>query len=133
MSSFGDRVRIKVTAETVEAGVGGLEGDVYGFTTPSVSGVTVVGGAPDDHALNVWFESLASALWFRPDLLEFLHHNDGSEVRIGNVLAVRRADGSWFETTVGSPSVSGHNTGAVGMLERVARLFRCAWHGKRDA
>ena len=61
MSAFGDRVRIKETPETRASGVAGLEGDVYGFTTPSVTAIEVVGGSPDDFAINVTSSLLASA------------------------------------------------------------------------
>jgi hypothetical protein len=53
MSGFGDRVRIKESPETKAIDVAGLEGDVYGCTTPSVTNVVVIGGAPKDYALNV--------------------------------------------------------------------------------
>ena len=104
MSDFGDRVRVKRTPETVSAEVADMEGDVYGFTTPSATGVPVIGGAPDDRAINVYFEALSSDRWFRPDLLEFLDHNAGTEMVVGNMKAVRQADGSWIETRVPSSS-----------------------------
>jgi hypothetical protein len=113
MSNFGDRVRIRSSPETEAVGVAGLEGDVYGFTTPSSTGVTVVGGAPDDYALNVSIEG-HGALWFRPDLVEIIHHNAGLEIRVGNVTAVRRPDGSWSETAVAGS----------GFWSRLKSLFR---------
>jgi hypothetical protein len=112
MSDFGDRVRIKTSPDTTSAGVAGLEGDVYGFTTPSVTGVTVIGGSPDDRALNVSIEG-HGALWFRPDLVETLHSNAGLEIRVGNVKATRNSDGSWSES----------NTETPGWLNRLKRLF----------
>lgn len=105
MSDFGDRVRILESPETLSAGVAGLEGEVYGFTTPSSTGVYVIGGAPDDHALNVNLESMDEAFWFRPDLVELLHHNAGFEIRVADVKAIRQADGSWIETTLASPTM----------------------------
>lgn len=100
MSSFGDRVRIKSTPETIAAGLAGLEADVYGFTTPSVTNVEVIGGAPDDCAINVSPLAGGDAYWLGPDLLEVLHHNPGMELKVGNMEAVRRADGTWDETVV---------------------------------
>lgn len=100
MIGIFDRVRIKESPETIAAAVAGLEGDVYGFTTPSVTSVAVIGGSPDDYALNVSVESREDELWFRPDLVEFLHHNVGSEMTVGNIKAVRQADGSWIETRI---------------------------------
>ncbi len=106
MTDFGDRVRIKQSPETASAGLVGLEGDVYGFTTPSVTNVEVVGGAPDDYALNVSIEERGSTFWLRPDFVEFLHHNAGMEMKVGNIKAVRQPDGSWSESEV-RPASSG--------------------------
>ncbi|WP_411880902.1 hypothetical protein [Polaromonas sp. YR568] len=114
MSNFGDRVRIKRTPETVSAEVADMVGDVHGFTTPSATGVSVIGDAPDDHAINVYFEGLSSDRWFRPDLLEFLDHNAGAEMVVGNLKAVRQSDGSWIETPVPSPT----------LLDRLRRWFK---------
>jgi hypothetical protein len=100
VSSFGDRVRIKSTPETIAAGLAGLEADVNGFTTPSVTNVEVIGGAPDDCAINVSPLAGGDTYWLRPDLLEVLHHNPGMELKVGNMKAVRRADGTWDETVV---------------------------------
>jgi len=104
MSSFGDRVRIKESSETLAAGIAGLDGDIYGVTTPSVTGVQVVGGSPDDCAVNVSIAGHGDTFWISPDLVEVLHHNAGMEMRVGNVKAVRRADGGRDETVVDSPS-----------------------------
>lgn len=41
--SFGDRVRVRQTPATRAAGVAGLVGEVYGETTPSVTGIKVTG------------------------------------------------------------------------------------------
>jgi hypothetical protein len=107
MPDFGDRVRIKESPETLSARVAGLEGDVYGFTTPSVTGVEVIGGAPDDYALNVSLPDRDAELWFRPDLVELLHHNPGTVMQVGDVQAVRQPDGSWLETSVSQESRGG--------------------------
>ena len=77
-TSFADRVRIRECPETIAASVALLEGEVYGFTTPSVTGVEVIGGAPDDYAINVSLEPSGTCLWFRPDLVEFIGHNAGA-------------------------------------------------------
>jgi hypothetical protein len=101
MTDFGDRVRIRESPETIDAGVAGLEGDVYGFTTPSVTGADVIGGSPDDTAVNVSIGA-HGALWFLPDLLEFLHYNAGMEIVVGNIRSVRQVDGSWSQSDVGA-------------------------------
>ena len=114
---FGDQVRVKEAPETISAGLAGLEGEVFGFTTPSATGVTVVGGAPDDHALNVYFRDTKADHWFRPDLLEFLHHNVGAEATVKGapVKWVRQADGSWAEVPL--------PLGAGGIGAFIRRLF----------
>lgn len=117
MTDFGDRVRIKESPETLAAELAGLEGDVYGFTTPSVTGVTVVGGAPDDYAINVFVESKKADFWIRPDLIEFLHFNSGSEVVVGNVKAVRQADGTWSESRIGATHAP------TGLRSKIRRFF----------
>src|SRR5712691_11463402 len=106
MADFGDRVRIKESPETIAAGVAGMEGDVYGFTTPSTTGVDVIGGAPDDHALNVFVQGYKAELWLRADLVEFLHYNVGTEMVVGNVKAVRQPDESWAESFINSHSAN---------------------------
>jgi hypothetical protein len=97
--AFGDRVRVAATSETEAVGIAGREGEVFGFTTPSVTLVDVVGGAPDDLAFNVSFSDTGESFWLRPDLIDLIDHNEGLEIRVGNVRAVRQADGSWLETT----------------------------------
>jgi hypothetical protein len=97
MREFGDRVRIREAPETLAARVAGLEGDIHGFTSPSATGVDVIGGAPDDHALNVNLDAMDEAFWFRPDLVILVHHNAGLEICVGGVTTVRQADGSWVE------------------------------------
>ena len=54
--SFGDNVRVASTPLTVSLGLACLKGQVYGETTPSVTGVAVVGGAAADYAINVQLE-----------------------------------------------------------------------------
>ena len=61
--SFGDRVRILATDETRASGHAGWVGQCYGFTTPSVTGVEVVGPAGQELAYNIHFEAGHDA-WF---------------------------------------------------------------------
>ena len=96
--AFGDRVRIRPTPETNEAGIAGLEGDIYGMTTPSVTKIEAIGGAPDDRALNVSIGERGATYWVRPDLVELVHHNEGMVMKVGRVTAVRTPDGTWTET-----------------------------------
>ena len=97
--SFGDRVRVKTTKDTESVGVAGLVGQVYGETTPSITSVEVVGALDSDFAINVHFETIDQAYWFAPQLLEFIDHAPGTEIRLdGNDRKWTRAvDGQWIE------------------------------------
>ena len=64
--SFGDNVRIRSSVETESNGFAGLVGQVYGQTTPSVSGVEVIGELESDYAINVFFEDRHESFWFAP-------------------------------------------------------------------
>jgi hypothetical protein len=92
---FGDNVRVHRTPETEALGVAGHVGQVYGHTTPSITGIRVVGGSDGDYALNVHFDGSEDTIWFAPQLLDFVDHAPGTEIRVGEVSAVRGADGSW--------------------------------------
>jgi hypothetical protein len=103
--TFGDRVRVLCTSETEAAGVAGLQGQVHGVTTPSVTGVEIIGTPDEDAALNVHFESLNQAHWFAPHLLELVDHGPGTELRLEGVDVkwVRSADGAWIEESTAQP------------------------------
>lgn len=75
----------------------GSIGNVAGFTTPSLMGVEVIGGVKDDLAFNVIFEDPHAQLWFAPELLEFVDHAPGLNIKIGQRQWIRRADGGWDE------------------------------------
>lgn len=92
---FGDNVRVRDTELTRELDLAGLVGQVYGETTPSVSGVAVIGQPAADHAINVHFDGRADTVWFAASLLELIDHAPGTEIRIGDQCLVREADGRW--------------------------------------
>jgi len=117
-TSFGDRVRIRRTAVTDEAGIAGLEGQVYGETVPSLTGAQVIGPCPDDFALNVYVEERASDFWLAPEHVEFIDHAAGSEIQIAEKRLVRRADGGW-----GPPANGGVRRGPVSALIAWLRGF----------
>jgi len=100
--SFGDNVRIRVTKETAAAGVAGLTGQVHGETTPSVTGVEVIGPLSDDFAIAVRFEERGETLWFAPELVEFLDHAPGTEIQLDGVAKkwTRTEEGDWKEESV---------------------------------
>ena len=99
MYGMGDRIRVRQSPETIAAGIAGEEGEIYGFTVPSASGVQAIGGAPDDYALYVSLAATDTSTWLRPDLAEFLDHNPGVNVVVGDRRLIRQADGSWLEDT----------------------------------
>lgn len=99
---YGDNVRIRRTPETERLGIAETIGNVYGETTPSESGVEVVGELRSDYALNVYFESRQKSHWFAPELLEFVDHAPGTEVHVHGspFKSVRQRDGSWKDVPV---------------------------------
>ena len=97
ISLVGDNVRIRTMPATQAAGVAGRIGNVAGFTTPSYTGVQVIGEVKDDLAFSVTFRNPDAQLWFAPELLEFVDHAPGLDVQIGKKRLVRRADGGWYE------------------------------------
>jgi hypothetical protein len=93
---LGDTVRIVSTAETIAAGYADRMGTCYGFTTPSLTGVQVIGDSGADDALNVAFDDGTSA-WFDPTLVVFLDVNAGQVATIGDKRFVREPTGEWVE------------------------------------
>ena len=99
--AFGDAVRIESTSETVEAGIAGLEGVVYGFTTPSLTGVVPVGLLAEDYALNVHIEEMKTSFWLDPANLALISRPETMEFSIaGNTIRVTQKDGEYTEEIV---------------------------------
>jgi len=98
-AGFGDNVRIVDCPETQAKGIAGLVGSVYGETTPSVTGVDVIGNAAGDFALNVYIEGIEDEIWVAPDLVEFLDHGAGQTITLDGVDKewVRADSGEWVE------------------------------------
>jgi hypothetical protein len=103
--SFGDNVRIVRSDATTASGHADLSGVCYGLTTPSVTGVEVIGNAPDDAALNVHFddEGIEDA-WFSPELVQLIDHAAGSRATVGGREFVKGSDGRWTDVTPGKTS-----------------------------
>lgn len=93
---MGDIVEIVNSPETATAGFAGRRGTCYGFTTPSVTGVEVIGAADDDYALNVGFDDDTSA-WFHPSLVTFVDVNAGQVAVVGKKRFIRDENGEWVE------------------------------------
>jgi hypothetical protein len=100
--SFGDNVRVRTVPETIRLGLAGMTGQVHGETTPSVTGVEVIGDVRDDYAFNVFFEDRNEGLWFSADLLELVDHAPGTEIRLDGVSKkwTRDERGEWIEEAV---------------------------------
>jgi hypothetical protein len=98
---FGDKVRVIANPLTESYGVAGRVGTVYGQTTPSVSGVEVMGSAESDYAVNVSFEDPTADFWFSQELLELVDRSPGMTVTINGVSKkwIRNASGDWEEHT----------------------------------
>jgi hypothetical protein len=99
MAGFADRVRIMASEETERRNLAGLEGVVYGWTTPSSTGVDVIGDRGEDYAVNVHFEERHESFWFAEHLVELIDHNPGIVVTLDGVDRewVRGPDGEWEE------------------------------------
>ena len=110
--AFGDTVRIVSTAETLEMGLAGCIGQVYGLTTPSVTGIEMIGHSQQDHAINVYFDDRSEGFWFAPELVEFVDHAPGTTIKIGDKTSIRQADGQWLDSEA-KPS----------LLTRIKRFF----------
>lgn len=104
---FGDNVRVRETPETIELGLAGRLGQVFGETTPSVTSVTVIGSTDHDYAINVNFDDVLGEYWFAADQLELMDHAPGTEIRLAGVDMswVRREDGGWDEVAGASAQV----------------------------
>jgi hypothetical protein len=95
--SLFDTVRIRTTDETEGLGIAGRTGLFYGFTTPSVTGVRIVGRGAGDLAFSVSIEGQDEPLYLDPDLVEFVDHTPGVTASVGGRNFTRRADGEWIE------------------------------------
>ncbi len=98
--SFGDNVRVLATPLTEGLELAGLVGQVHGETTPSVTGVEVIGGVSEDYAINVFFDDRKESYWFVAELLELIDHAPGTEITLDGVPKkwVRTASGDWAES-----------------------------------
>jgi hypothetical protein len=58
--------------------------------------VQVIGGTESDLAFNVHFdEDAVPDAWFHPNLVEYVDHAAGTDMRVGNRHVVRDAVGDW--------------------------------------
>jgi hypothetical protein len=103
--SFGDNVRVRSTPETESRSIAGLRGQIYGETTPSVTGIAVVGTLQSDYAINVQFVDRQDSVWIAPELVEFLDHGAGTEITLEGVQKkwTRGSSGEWIERSTKKP------------------------------
>ena len=92
---FGDNVRIRAIPATEVLGIAGKVGQIYGETTPSITGLAVIGDLRRDYAINVYFAEFERSVWLAEELVEFVDHGPGTTMTIGDKTLVRRADGEW--------------------------------------
>ena len=105
----------------------GIAGVVFGETTPSVTGVVVLGTPSGDFALNVQLDGNAGNFWFAADLLEFLDHAPGTEIRVGDVRLVRQGDGQWRDESPPRPPALSKAPRAVRRVRQETRPWWCFW------
>lgn len=100
--SFGDNVRILRTADTERLGIAEMIGNVYGETTPSESGVEVIGKLQSDYAMHVYFDTLDRSFWLAPQMLEFVNHAPGTEIFVHGspFKSVHQPDGTWKDVPI---------------------------------
>jgi len=95
--TFGDKVRIRSSNVTEALGIAGQTGIVYGSTTPTITGVRVIGNPPEDYAISVTLDGRNDQLWFAEDLLEFVDHQTDTTVAIAGRRLIRDEKGEWRE------------------------------------
>jgi hypothetical protein len=95
--TFGDRVRVRLSNATEKLGIAGQIGIVHGTTTPSVTGIEVIGTPSNDLAIAVALEGQTKQLWFAEELLEFVDHAAGTTAEIAGRKLIRDERGEWRE------------------------------------
>lgn len=96
--SFGDKVRVRANSSTENHGIAGQTGVVCAFTTPSQTGVKVIGDTLDDNAVAIMIEGNSEPLWLAEDLLDLVDHQAGTTVKVGGRYLIRNAKGEWEDT-----------------------------------
>lgn len=97
--SFGNKVKIKSSAETENKGLAGKIGEVYGQTTPSMMDFEIIGTPKEDLAVNVYFDDLKTSYWFDSDLLENIDDGHGAVITLEGVNKkwTKGQNGQWTE------------------------------------
>jgi hypothetical protein len=97
--SFGSKVKIKDSPFTVEKGLAGKVGEVYGQTTPSMMDFEIIGTPKEDLAINVYFDDLKTSYWFYSDLLETIDDGQGAVITLDGLDKkwTKGQNGQWIE------------------------------------
>jgi hypothetical protein len=97
--TFGNKVKIKSSPETETKGLAGKTGEIFGHTTPSVTGVEVIGQTDKDFALNVYFDDRQESFWFDESLIEQLDNGAGTEMTLDRIDKkwTKDSNGNWIE------------------------------------
>jgi hypothetical protein len=80
--SLGSRAKILPHAATDRLGLTGREGIIHGWTTPSSTGVEVVGEPTEDYAVAVFFEELDEEYWFDEGIVEIIDNGAGTVISL---------------------------------------------------
>lgn len=91
---IGHQVRIRSTRATLDAGLAGALGTLSGFTTPSQTGIAVIGDGKYDVAFAVQLKNTDTQSWFDPELLEFVGRTSSLEIEIYGKRWIWNANGS---------------------------------------
>jgi len=77
-----------------------MSGHLGEVTTPSVTGVQVLGESAEDCAFNVYIESVDRDAWFSRELLEFVDHAAGTTMTLTGIPKIwtRTNTGEWSES-----------------------------------
>ena len=97
--TFGNKVKIKSSPETETRGLAGKTGEIYGHTTPTVTGVDVIGQTNKDFALNVYFEDIKESFWFDENLIEQIDNGIRTVIKLDGVNKkwTKDTNGDWIE------------------------------------
>ncbi|MFT4913938.1 MAG: hypothetical protein ACI9YM_002549 [Brevundimonas sp.] len=102
MLQMFDEVRIASTSETEKSGHADAVGQLFGITTPSSTGVEVIGGVEANVAYNVDFDDRHETAWFAPGLVSFVARPEVT-LSIAGKTFTRPQDGDWRDEVPSRP------------------------------
>src|SRR4030095_3412902 len=90
---------IKSSQQTVEKGLAGKIGEIFGETTPSMMDFEIIGTPKVDYAVNVYFNDLGESFWFDADLLEQIDTGEGTVMTLDGIPKkwTKGKNGEWIE------------------------------------